>query len=137
MARWTQDVYLMEGTNGTYSRLVDIKDYPDLGSEPEMIEVTTLSALRFKEYIQGLMDTGSLTFTCNYDKEDYARVKAKESGGVQPFALFFGITGQDGMFYWDGELRAWITGKGTNEAAEFTVSISVSEEIRETATQTP
>ena len=29
--------------SGTYTKLVDIKDFPDLGSAPDTIEVTTLS----------------------------------------------------------------------------------------------
>ena len=49
---------------GTYAELVPVKDFPDLGSAPDTIEVTTLRD-KMKRYIQGLQDTGSFEFTYN------------------------------------------------------------------------
>ena len=42
MAISTYKVFLMHKTSGgdTYSKLVDIKEFPDLGGEPEMLETT-------------------------------------------------------------------------------------------------
>lgn len=46
MAISTYKVFLMKGTTSgsstTYEKLVDIKDFPDLGGAPEMLETTTL-----------------------------------------------------------------------------------------------
>lgn len=42
----TYQTYLMHGTGTgtvTYSKLIDIKEFPDLGGTPEAVEVTTLS----------------------------------------------------------------------------------------------
>ena len=51
---------------GTYAKLVDIKDYPDLSSAPDKIAVTTLTDAQ-KRYIAGLKDVGdNLEFTRNY-----------------------------------------------------------------------
>ena len=45
MAISTYKVFLMKkaASGGTYSKVVDIKDFPDLGGAPEMLETTTLS----------------------------------------------------------------------------------------------
>ena len=45
MAISSYNVVLKTSTtaSGTYTKLVDIKDFPDLGSAPDTIEVTTLS----------------------------------------------------------------------------------------------
>lgn len=45
MAISTYKVFLMHkaGSEGTYTKLIDIKEFPDLGGEPEMLETTTLS----------------------------------------------------------------------------------------------
>ena len=43
MAISTYKVFLMKASGGTYTKLIDIKDFPDLGGAPEMLETTTLS----------------------------------------------------------------------------------------------
>ena len=43
MAISTYKVFLMKKTTDAYEKLIDIKDFPDLGGAPEMLETTTLS----------------------------------------------------------------------------------------------
>jgi len=43
MAISTYKTFLMHEQSGTYEKLIDIKEFPDLGGAPEMIDVTTLS----------------------------------------------------------------------------------------------
>ena len=60
MAMSTYQTYLMLGTGSgtiTYSKLIDIKDYPDMFAAPEAIDVTTLSDA-FRHYIPGIRDAG-------------------------------------------------------------------------------
>ena len=40
MAISTYKVFLMKKGTSTYEKLVDIKDFPDLGGAPEMLETT-------------------------------------------------------------------------------------------------
>lgn len=132
MAIWSQETYLMhkvKGASGAYAKLVDIKDFPDLGSEPETIETTTLSETAMRTYIKGLQDPGSLAFTANYTKDDYDDVKAVADAGEADFAIFFGVNGENGAFKWSGELSVWVTGKGVNEVKEMSLSITPSTEI--------
>mgnify|MGYP003187542440 FL=1 len=45
MAISTYMIFLMKkaSTGDTYEKVIDIKDFPDLGGAPEMLETTTLS----------------------------------------------------------------------------------------------
>ena len=70
MAISTYKIFLMKkGAGDTYEKLVDIKDFPDLGGSPEMLETTTLSD-GMQTYIPGIQSLDALEFTANYTKED-------------------------------------------------------------------
>lgn len=136
MAISTYKVFLMQKSGSTYSKLVDIKDYPDLGGEPEMLDTTTLSD-GARTYIPGIQSQEALTFTANYTSTDYATLKALE-GTEYDFAVWFGgtvangvatPTGSDGKFEFKGKLVVFVTGGGVNEVVDMTISIAPSTEI--------
>lgn len=122
-----------------YSKLVDIKEFPDLGGTPEMLETTTLSD-PMQTFIKGIqtLDTAGLQFTCNYTKSDFTTLKALESEADHPFAVWFGAstsgttdtpTGSDGKFEFTGQLSVFPNGGGVNEVINMTVSIAPSSKI--------
>ena len=138
MARNTYNILLMyreNGTEGTFNKLVDIKDFPDLGGEPEMLETTTLSD-KAQTYINGIQSMDAMTFTYNYDKETFTTIKGLE-GKKLDFELWFGPTtgeeasesNNDGIFQWTGDLVTWVGGGTVNEVVEATISIAPSTEI--------
>lgn len=51
----------------------EIKDFPDLGGSPDMLEKTTLEDA-MQTYILGIQSSGAMEFTFNYDKTVYASV---------------------------------------------------------------
>ncbi len=53
-----------------FTELVEIKDTPDTGSDPEQIDVTTLKR-RKKVYVEGREDSPSQAFLYNYTEENY------------------------------------------------------------------
>lgn len=134
MAENTYGTYLMKkGTGDTYSKLVDIKDYPDLGGSPEMLETTTLSD-KMQTFILGIQKSDSLEFTCNYDKTTYTTLKDLE-GDELDLAIYFGgtesngvvtPTGANGKFKFKGSLSVHLTGKGVNEVREMVITIAAS-----------
>ena len=67
MAISTYKTFLMKkgDTGDTWSKLIDIKEFPDLGGEPEMMETTTLSD-DMQTYIDGIQSLDGLSFTANY-----------------------------------------------------------------------
>ena len=109
-----------------FVKLVDIKDYPDLGSAPELIETTTLTQTERHTNIKGLQDATDLTFTANYTLADYEKVKALE-GEEHEFQLKLGADGVDGIFGWKGELSVYLVGGGVNEVREMTITVTESE----------
>lgn len=74
----TYKSFLMQKTapGTTWTKLVDIKEFPDLGGDPEMLETTTLSD-KMQTYIAGIQSMDGLSFTANYTLADYKTLKAK------------------------------------------------------------
>lgn len=136
MAISTYGVFLMHrpnGTNGEYTKLIDIKDFPDLGGAPEMLETTTLSD-KMQTYIPGIQTLDALEFTANYTKDDYTKIKALE-GVEQEFAVWLGCgvngtpDGCYGKFAFKGNISAFPTGGGVNEVVGMTITIAPSTPI--------
>lgn len=102
------------------SKLCDVKDFPDLGGAPEMLETTTLSDAA-KTYIAGIQDQQALEFTANYTAVDYAAVNALTT--TTAFTLEFGTDGASGVFSWSGTASAYIVGAGVNEVVDMKIVI--------------
>lgn len=142
MAISTYKVFLMHATSGTtYSKLVDIKSFPDLGGAPEMLETTTLSD-NMQTYIAGIQSLDALEFEANYTKTDYDALKKLE-GKTEKYAVWFGGTGEgsaltpngsDGKFAFEGQLSVYATGGGVNEVVGMNISIAPSTPITVPAT---
>ena len=137
MAISTYKIFLMmKGSGSTYEKLVDIKDFPDLGGAPEMLETTTLSD-KMQTYIPGIQSLDALEFTSNYTKDDFTKLKALE-GQEKEFAVWFGASesggtltpnGSDGKFEFKGQLSVFPVGGGVNEVVDMTITIAPSTPI--------
>ena len=136
MAISTYKIFLMMKKEASYEKLIDIKDFPDLGGAPEMLETTTLSD-KMQTYIPGIQSLDALEFTANYTKEDFTKLKALE-GVEHEYAVWFGgteeanvltPTGTDGKFQFKGQLSAFPVGGGVNEVVGMTVTIAPSTPI--------
>lgn len=137
MAISTYKIFLMTSTDGsTYTKLIDIKSFPDLGGAPEMLETTTLSDA-MQTYIPGIQSLDALEFEANYTKEDFAKLKALE-GKEQQYAVWFGGTGEgetltptgsDGKFKFKGYLSVYPVGSGANEVVNMNINIAPSTPI--------
>lgn len=138
MAISTYKIFLMKKASpgDTYEKVIDIKDFPDLGGAPEMLETTTLSD-KMQTYIPGIQSLDALEFTANYTKTDFTKLKALE-GKEESYAVWFGgtesggvltPTGSDGKFEFKGQLSAFPVGGGVNEVVDMTVTIAPSTPI--------
>lgn len=143
MAISTYKVFLMKKADmgDTYEKLVDIKEFPDLGGEPEMLETTTLSD-NMQTYIAGIQSLDALSFTANYDLNDFKKLKDLE-GKKASYAVWFGATGSpdkltpdgsNGKFAFDGELSVYPVGGGVNEVVNMNITIAPSTPIAFSAT---
>ena len=103
------------------AKVVDIKDFPDMLGESEMLETTTLSDPQVTN-IPGIRSSDTLAFTCNYTKTDFAAVN---DDAETP--LFYELSFSDGSkFTWQGQHTCGLPGKGVNEVIEFTINIAAS-----------
>ena len=59
----------VKNSSNKFEELVEIKDTPDTGADPEQIEVTTLKRKK-KVYVEGRQDSPSQSFTYNYTEEN-------------------------------------------------------------------
>lgn len=134
----TYKTFLMKKTGNAYGKLVDIKEFPDLGGTPEAIETTTLSDAA-QTYIPGIISQEALSFTANYNATDFATLKALE-GTETDFAVWFGTNSSDepdgssGKFEFKGFLNVFVAGGGVNEVVNMNISIMPSTEITVSAT---
>lgn len=138
MAISTYRVFLMHKPTGSdaYEKLIDIKEFPDLGGAPETLETTTLSD-NMQTYIAGIQSLDALEFSTNYTKTDYQKLRALE-GEDHAYAVWLGGTGDgatltptgaDGKYSFNGELSAYPTGGGVNEVVGMTITIAPSTPI--------
>lgn len=136
MAISTYKAFLMKGAGTdsiTWSKLVDIKEFPDIGGAPEMLETTTLSD-GMQTFIPGIQSSDGMEFTANYTKTDYTTLSGLK-GTENQFAIWFGATvsdgvatptGSDGKFSFKGMLDVYVNGGGVNEVVDMTINIAPS-----------
>ena len=136
MATSSYKTFLMYKKGGAYEKLVDIKDFPDLGGAPEMLETTTLSD-SMQTYIAGIQSLDALEFNINYDLETYTTINGMKDTETE-FSVWFGgtevggvatPTGDEGKFNFKGYISVRVTGKGVNEVREAVISIAPSTPI--------
>lgn len=108
----------------TLAKMCDIKDVPDLISDPNLLDATTLSDGMQKQ-IFGIIQADTKSFTANYNKTDYAAVKktaydeTKEDNADKYYALKM----QDGSgFTWQGMHQVGLSGFGVDEVVEMTIN---------------
>lgn len=121
-----------ERSAGTYAKLVDIKNFPDLGSVPSTVDITTLTDHQ-KMNLLGLKDPGTLEFTANYDYVAYAALKAMTD--TQYLAVWFGVgtgdvpDGHEGKFSFEGDITVFVKGAGVEAPVDMTIAAAVKTEI--------
>lgn len=137
----TYQTYLMYRTtsSGTYTKLIDIKDYPDMLGDPNMLNCETLSDKQEKK-IPGILRIGDgFPFTANYTPTNFSTVRGLE-GNQYDYALWLGGTsagvpdGHNGKFSWTGDVKAGFSGKGVDEVQEMTITAIPSTDVEWSAT---
>lgn len=111
---------------GSYSKVCDIINYPDLGSTPSKLDTTDLTALTFKTSILGLQEVPDLTFEANYDKVVFETIEALTASNYWFQLLFNGI---DGAFTWQGQIKVYVNGGAVDEVRKMTIILSASTPI--------
>ena len=105
----------------TLTKMVDIKDFPDMIGEPNTIETTTLSDAA-QTYISGIKQQDTLAFTFNYEKATWTALATGESTKYV-FELRFGNEGADGIFTFEGQYTLGLSGGDVDSVVEATINI--------------
>lgn len=138
MALTSYKTYLMHQADGasTWEKLLDIKEYPDLGSAPSTLDATTLSDPQ-KMYENDIFDPGSLEFTANYSLEDFKKLKDLE-GVEHSYSIWLGAdttggvrtpSGEWGKFDFKGKLAVWKKGAAVSAIQDMGFTIAPTTEI--------
>ena len=131
MAISTYKVYLMKKSGSDWGKLIDIKEFPDIGGDPELLETTTLSD-KMQTFILGIQSNEGLNFTANYTKSDYQTLQGLE-GSEQDYGIWFGASvsnnvvtpdGSNGKFEFKGELSVHVSAGGVNEVVDMAITIA-------------
>ena len=109
-----------ENATPSWDDVCNIKDFPDLGGAPDMLETTTLSDSA-KSYIAGIKDQQALEFTANYDADTMDDIA--DLTGTQDFQLWFGTNGASGKFAFSGTISTYVVGAGVNEVVDMKIVI--------------
>ena len=127
----TKDVTLGYKSDGeTYTVLDNMIDFPDLGADPEKVDITVLTDAR-KRYMKGLQDSDNMDFTFLYDNtsatSNYRVIHGLETAGK---SIDWELTFPDGAkFHFSGEVSTKVSGGTNNEAIKFVASIVCNSDI--------
>lgn len=107
----------------SYTEIPDLQEIPELGGDPEKIDVTTLKDT-VKRSIPGVKDLGDLTFKFLYDKANFLAIRAIE--GINYFKVEF----SDGMVATFAAIpNVKMGGAAVNGALTYSISMSLQSEI--------
>lgn len=134
MALSTYKTFLMykASASADYTKLVDIKTVPAMGSDRNTIDVTTLSD-DTETMIPGIKRIGDgLQFTCNYDQDTYYTIDQMGTDTDYDFAIWKGgtgsgsnvtPTGSDGKWAFQGKIGVGTSDGDVDSAFEMVVTI--------------
>lgn len=123
-------ITLWYNKNATMTKLLGLQEVPEIGMDPEKVEVTTLDDVA-KQYEFGIGDYGDLEFTFKYDNSSvntsYRTLRAlSESKAVTQFEMRF----PDGTkFSWNAMVNVKLSGGGVNGAITFKCSMALQSAI--------
>lgn len=128
-------IMLFGKANGasSYTELIEIKDVPESGADPEQIEVTTLKRSK-RAYVAGRQDSPAQSFTFNYTETNYFTklVPLADGTTIHEFVVRF----QDGTgTYIKGSCVIRKNAVSLDSAVEGTLVITPEEILDKTSAQ--
>lgn len=114
----------------TFTNLTGLQEVPEIGSEPEKVETTTL-ADSAKQYEYGIGDYGDLEFTFKYDNSSENtsfRIlkKFEKDKTIAKYQMEF----PDGTkFIWSAQVSVKISGGAVNGLITFTVKMALCSDV--------
>lgn len=114
--------------SGTYANLAGLKEVPDIGADPEMVDNTALSDSIIHNEV-GIGDPGDMEYVfrfVNSATTDAYRVLKGRNGAL----TYFKHQLKDGtIFAFSGYPAVKVSGGGVNDPQEFTLAIGLQSDI--------
>lgn len=120
-------------SGGSWSELIEIKDVPESGSDPEQIEVTTLKRSK-RAYVAGRQDSSIQNFTFNYTEANYYTKVTPLADGVTIHEFLVRFPDGTGT-YIKGSATVRKNAVSLDSAIEATLSITPEEIADKTSTE--
>ncbi|MBP3922079.1 MAG: hypothetical protein J6D27_03850 [Ruminiclostridium sp.] len=136
-----------EAEEGTYKKLYGLRSTPDMGGDPEKVEVTNLND-SMRRYVRGIKDPGDLEFGFYYNSAEenpnatenevstsYATLRALDTAGT---SVWYILVYPDGTgFKWKGSVSVKRSAAEVNGVLAFTLRTMCETELTDyTAAQT-
>ncbi|MDN7144445.1 phage tail tube protein [Liquorilactobacillus mali] len=112
-------------TDGTaFTKIAAIKTVPDIGADPETIDVTSLEDTK-KKSVAGIENTQNLALACVYKGTNFTDLISKSGDGVQ---YHWKVTYPDGLTAtFQGSFTLKLGNVAVNGAMDFTITVVVSD----------
>ena len=125
--------YKEKGAEGDYTDLSGLKEIPDMGTEPEKVENTDLTA-KNKQYENGIGDAGDMTYKFKYEnKSATSPYRLMREAQAANKTLSFQETLSDGSITeYDAQVSVKRTGGGVNGVIEFELTMSLQSDFKYT-----
>lgn len=117
-------------SGSSYTNLTGLQEVPEIGAEPEKVDVTTL-ADKTKKYEQGIGDYGDLEFKFKYENsKTTSPFRVLKEFEVSKKVIKFQMELPDGTkFKWDAQVSVKISGGTVNGLMTFTVTMTLASEV--------
>lgn len=116
--------YSATASPSTYTDIPGLKEVPDLGGDPEMVDNTALTDAIIHNEI-GIGDPGDMTYTFRYTNTTYSTC-----AGLEGTLTYFQEKLSDGTtFSFSGYPHVVLSGGGVNDPQEFTMAIALQSDI--------
>lgn len=123
LSKGTKLAYTPHGGSATPTEIIGISTVPEIGADPEKVDVTTLADAN-KKSIAGLRDASSLAFTAIYKGSNFKAVNALNTTTNYDWT----VTYPDGMTVtFTGQPSVKLGSTEVNGALKFTLTVVVSD----------
>lgn len=112
-----------------YADLTGLKEVPELGSDPEKVDNTTLED-EVKQYEMGVGDAGDMEYKFKYVNTANSSYRKLRAAADSKKAYPFQQTMPDGTKYqFEAQVNVKVGGGGVNAAIEFTAAMALQSKI--------
>ena len=114
-------------TPTTFTNIPDLKELPDIGAEPELVDNTALSdSIRHNE--MGIGDPGDMEFTFRYDNSG-ANASYRVAKGLTGVKWFQVKLHDDTTFTFKAIPNVRLSGGGVNDPVDYVMSLALQSDI--------